>query len=121
MGLGGMIGAGIFVLLGEAGAVAGSAVWLSFIIAGLVALLTGYSYGKFGARYPSAGGVVEFLTQGYGVGVVSGSASVLYYLAQVISISMLAVSFGTYAAPLLFGSDPSQATSAILGSGVLVA
>ena len=121
MGLGGMIGAGIFVLLGEAGAVAGSAVWLSFLIAGLIALLTGYSYGKLGARFPSASGVVEFLTQGYGVGVMSGSASVLYYLAQVISISMLAVSFGTYGAPLLFGSGSSHATGAILGSAILVA
>jgi len=121
MGLGGMIGAGIFVLLGEAGAVAGSAVWLSFLLAGTIALLTGYSYGKLGARYPSAGGVVEFLTQGYGVGVFSGAVSVLYYLAQVISISMLAVSFGIYGAPLLFGPNASQASGSILGSGLLVA
>jgi amino acid transporter len=121
MGLGGMIGAGIFVLLGEAGAVAGSAVWLSFLVAGTIALLTGYSYGKLGARYPSAGGVVEFLTQGFGVGVFSGSVSVLYYLAQVISISMLAAAFGTYGAPLLFGPDASQTSISILGSALLIA
>jgi amino acid transporter len=121
MGLGGMIGAGIFVLLGEAGAVAGSAVWLSFLMAGIIALLTGYSYGKLSARYPSAGGVVEFLTQGYGVGVFSGAVSVLYYLAQVIGISMLASSFGIYGAPLLFGPDASHASVSILGSVLLVA
>jgi amino acid transporter len=95
-----MIGAGNFVLIGQAGAIAGSAVWLSFLIAGIVMLLTGYSYGKLGARYPSSGGVVEYLTQGFGVGLFSGSMSVLYYLAQIISISMLAVSFGVYAGPL---------------------
>lgn len=121
MGLGGMIGAGIFVLLGEAGAVAGSAVWLSFLVAGTIALLTGYSYGKLGARYPSAGGVVEFLVQGFGEGIFSGGVSVLYYLAQIISISMLAVSFGTYGAPLLFGSGASHASTAILGSVLLIA
>jgi amino acid transporter len=121
MGLGGMIGAGIFVLLGEAGAVAGSAVWLSFLVAGAVALLTGYSYGKLSARYPSAGGVVEFLTQGYGAGIFSGAASVLYYFAQVIGISMLAVSFGLYGAPLLFGPNASHASGLILGSILLVA
>ena len=44
MGLGGMIGSGIFVLIGEGGAVAGSAVWISFLLAGVIALLTGYSY-----------------------------------------------------------------------------
>jgi amino acid transporter len=120
MGLGGMIGAGIFVLLGQAGAIAGSAVWISFLVAGTIALLTGYSYGKLGARYPSSGGVVEFLTQGYGVGVFSGAVSILFYLAQVITISMLAVSFGIYGAPLLFGPGASQISISLLGSGLLV-
>ena len=50
-----MVGAGIFSLLGAAGEVAGSAVWLSFILAGAVAVLQGYSFAKIGARYPSGG------------------------------------------------------------------
>ena len=54
-----MVGAGIFALLGAAGAVAGAAVWLSFLIAGGVAILQGYSFAKLGARYPSAGGLLE--------------------------------------------------------------
>jgi amino acid transporter len=120
MGLGGMIGSGIFVLLGQAGAFAGSAVWLSFLIAGVIILFTGYSYGKLGARYPSSGGVVEFLVQGYGSGLFSGAVSVLYYLAQIISISMLAVSFGVYGAPLLFGPNASPGMGSLLGSGLLV-
>lgn len=37
IGVGAMVGAGIFALLGEAGAVAGSAVWLSFVLAGIIA------------------------------------------------------------------------------------
>ena len=41
LGVGSMVGAGIFALLGEAGAVAGSAVWLSFLLAGVVATLQG--------------------------------------------------------------------------------
>ena len=44
LGVGAMIGAGIFALLGEAGAIALSAVWLSFLIAGLIAALQGYSF-----------------------------------------------------------------------------
>jgi amino acid transporter len=39
LGVGSMVGAGIFALLGEAGAVAGAAVWLSFLIAGIIATL----------------------------------------------------------------------------------
>ena len=51
-----MVGAGIFALLGSAGEVAGAAVWISFLIAGAIAGLQGYSFAKFGARYPSAEG-----------------------------------------------------------------
>ena len=59
IGVGAMVGAGIFALLGAAGEVAGAAVWLSFLIAGVVAALQGYSFAKLGARYPSAGGLLE--------------------------------------------------------------
>ena len=49
LGIGSMIGAGIFALLGEIGAIAGGSAWLAFVIAGLVALLNGYSLGRLGA------------------------------------------------------------------------
>jgi amino acid transporter len=57
IGVGAMVGAGIFALLGAAGEVAGAAVWLSFLLAGVVAGLQGYSFAKLGAKYPSAGGL----------------------------------------------------------------
>jgi amino acid transporter len=50
IGVGAMVGAGIFALLGAAGEVAGAAVWLSFLIAGFVAVLQGYSFAKLGGR-----------------------------------------------------------------------
>ena len=53
LGIGSMVGAGIFALLGQAGAVAGSAVWISFLIAGIVATLQGYAIAKLGATYPA--------------------------------------------------------------------
>ena len=56
IGVGAMVGAGIFSLLGTAGEVAGSAVWISFVLAGGIAALQGYSFAKFGARFPSAAG-----------------------------------------------------------------
>ena len=59
IGVGAMVGAGIFSLLGAAGEVAGAAVWLSFLFAGIIAGIQGYSFAKFGARYPSAGGLLE--------------------------------------------------------------
>ena len=47
IGVGSMVGAGIFALLGAAGEVAGSAVWISFLIAGGVAILQGFVWPAF--------------------------------------------------------------------------
>src|SRR5437762_14239489 len=68
IGVGAMVGAGIFALLGAAGEVAGAAVWLSFLLAGVFAALQGYSFARLGARYPSAGGLLEYVAKGFGDG-----------------------------------------------------
>jgi len=65
LGIGSMVGAGIFALLGEAAVVAGSAVWLSFLLAGGVTILLAYNVIKLGIRYPSSGGLIEYLRQGF--------------------------------------------------------
>lgn len=54
--LGGMLGAGIYGLVGRAAGQLGSAVWLGFAVAMVAALLTGLSYASLGSRYPRAGG-----------------------------------------------------------------
>lgn len=97
IGVGSMVGAGIFALLGTAGEVAGPAVWLSFLLAGGVAMLQGYSFGKFGARYPSAGGLMEFVVRSYGNGHVSGVIAWMILATNAIVTAMVAVSFGSYA------------------------
>jgi amino acid transporter len=104
LGIGGMIGAGIFALLGEAGAIAGAAVWISFLLGGIVAGLLGYVCVKLGARYPSSGGLITYLVEGYGKGRLVGVASWLGYIAAVVIVtSMVAVSFGSYATSLFIG------------------
>jgi len=104
LGVGSMVGAGIFVLLGEAGAIAGNLVWVSFILGGIIALLSGYSLAKLATAYPSRGGIVEYLVQCYGEGVFSGSISVLFYLSAMVAIAMVAKTFGTYAS-MMMGTD----------------
>ena len=97
IGVGAMVGAGIFALLGSAGEVAGAAVWISFLIAGVVAGLQGYSFAKFGARYPSAGGLLEYVVRGFGNGHATGVIAWLILAANAIVTGMVAVSFGSYA------------------------
>src|SRR5687768_17162740 len=94
IGVGSMVGAGIFSLLGTAGEVAGAAVWISFLIAGIVAMLQGYSFAKFGARYPSAAGLLEYVRRGFGAGHIMGTLSWLILATNAIVTSMVAVSFG---------------------------
>jgi amino acid transporter len=108
LGVGSMIGAGIFALLGEAGTVAGAAVWVSFLIGGVVALLLGYVCAKLGSRYPSAGGLITYLEEGFGRGWVVGVSAWLGYIAAIVIVTaMIAVSFGGYATSLFVGSDAS--------------
>ena len=84
--LGSMLGAGIYGLIGQATGLAGSAVWLSFLVALVAALLTAFSYASLGSRYPRAGGAAYIVERAFrspllgfvaGLGVVcSGLASV---------------------------------------------
>jgi amino acid transporter len=105
IGVGAMVGAGIFSLLGVAGAVAGAAVWLSFLIAGAIAALQGYSFAKLGARYPTAGGLLEYVAKGFGDGHFTGITAWLTYSANAIVTAMVAVSFGSYASAMFTGGN----------------
>jgi amino acid transporter len=116
IGVGAMVGAGIFSLLGAAGEVAGSAVWISFVIAGVIAMLQGYSFARFGARYPSAGGLLEYVRQGYGDGHFTGITAWLLLATNAIITAMVAVSFGSYASEAV--SDGQ--TALVKGFAVLV-
>ena len=107
-----MVGAGIFSLLGAAGEVAGSAVWISFLLAGTVAVLQGYSFSKIGARYPSSGGLLEYVVRGYGNGHMTGVIAWLVLAVNAIITAMVAVSFGSYAAAAIGAEDSAFATKA---------
>ncbi|WP_433295609.1 APC family permease [Actinoplanes sp. CA-030573] len=118
IGVGAMVGAGIFALLGAAGEVAGAAVWLSFLIAGVIAALQGYSFAKLGARYPSAGGLLEYVSKGFGPGHVTGVTAWLTYAANAIVTAMVAVSFGSYASAMF--ADESAAWSKLFAVLIIV-
>lgn len=120
LGVGSMVGAGIFALLGEVAAVAASAIWLAFLMGGILALLNGYSYGRLGARYPSSGGPVEYLTRSYGEGVFSGGLSIFYYSAGVVGMALVARAFGTYAASIFVAGTPGNGVVGALAAVLVV-
>jgi amino acid transporter len=121
LGVGSMVGAGIFALLGEAGAVAGAAVWISFLIGGIVAGLLGYVCAKLGMRFPSSGGLITYLTEGFGLGRVVGITSWLGYIAAVVVVTaMVAVSFGGYAVSLFVPDSTWSGWDNVFISALLV-
>jgi amino acid transporter len=121
LGVGSMVGAGIFALLGEAGAVAGSAVWISFALAGIVAALLGYTVVKLGVKFPSSGGLIAYLIEGFGNGRLVGIASWLGYVAAIVIVgAMVAVSFGSYATSVFIGDDAGPAWDNVFTSLVVL-
>src|SRR3989442_11897680 len=85
IGIGGMVGAGIFSILGVVAHAAGNAMWLAFAVGGVVALLSTYSYAKLGAAFPSAGGAVQFLVKGYCERALAGGPKLLMWIRHITS------------------------------------
>lgn len=95
IGVGAMIGAGIFVLTGIAAGVAGPALILTFALNGLVALLTAMSYAELGSCYHDAGGGYLWVKEGLPKwnGFISGWMS---WFAHAVACSLYALGFGAY-------------------------
>lgn len=106
LGIGAMLGAGIFALLGQAALLVHSATWLSFAIGGVIALFAGYAYSCLGAYYPSRGGIIDFFQHGLPSSILSNMLSLLYLITLALTIAMVSRAFGAYALQL-FHSDPS--------------
>jgi amino acid transporter len=119
IGIGGMVGGGIFAVLGLAVQMAGGGTPLAFLISGAVALLTAYSYAKLSVAYPTRGGTVEFLNQAFGPGVFTGGLNILLWLSYIIMLSLYAYAFGSYGASF-FPAASQSLWRHIFISGVVI-
>ena len=98
IGIGGMVGGGIFAVLGDAVSLSHGATPIAFFIAGLVAILTAYSYAKLSVTYQSRGGTVSFIDNAFGHNLLSGSVNLMLWLSYLVTISLYAVAFASYGA-----------------------
>lgn len=101
IGIGGMVGGGIFAVLGLAAVLAGGATPVAFVVAGCVALLTAYSYAKLSVAYPKNGGTIIFIDKAFGVDWFTGTTNILLWLGYIVTLSLYAVAFGNYATTFL--------------------
>jgi len=97
LGTGVMIGAGIFVLMGQIAELVGDLFPIVFVAGAAVVGFSSYSYVKFSNAYPSSGGIAKFLTKAYKPGTLAGSFSLLMYVSMVVAESLVAGTFGAYA------------------------
>ncbi len=100
IGVGGMVGGGIFAVLGLAVQLAQGGAPVAFTIAGLVALVTSYSYTKLSVALPSQGGTVSFLDKAFGPGIFTGSLNILLWISYIVMLSLYSYAFGSYGSAL---------------------
>lgn len=105
IGIGGMVGGGIFAVLGDAVSLAHGATAVAFFVAGFVALLTSYSYAKLSVSYQSEGGTVTFIDKAFGHNLLSGSVNLMLWLSYIVTISLYAVAFSSYGGTFFTHND----------------
>lgn len=99
-GVGGVVGAGIYAIIGQAAALSGNMLWLSFVVAATVALLTGLAYAEFVSRFPDAGGSYEYIKQGLGARTAL-YMSIFITFTGVVAAAAIAISFADYLSRLI--------------------
>ncbi len=119
IGIGGMIGGGIFAVLGLTVILAKGAAPIAFLVAGLIALVTAYSYAKLSVRFPSEGGTIEFIVRAFGPGVIPAWLNTLLLSSYIIMLSLYSYAFGSYGAVLLMGME-NLFVKKLLTAGVII-
>ncbi len=120
VGVGGMIGGGIFSVLGMAVGIAGHAAPLAFAVGSVVALAAGYSYVKLALGFHSDGASFTYLERAFPAHPnVAGIAGWTVIVGYVGTLALYAFTFGAYGAHLL-GAEDSDALRMSLSAGVLL-
>ncbi len=120
MGTGVMIGAGIFALTGQVAELAGTWFPIAFLISGIIAGFSSYSYIIVCNKYPSSGGIAMILKKAYGPSTITGACALLMYFSMVINESLVARTFGSYLAQVLDLGFSKQFLVPSLGVGLLI-
>lgn len=121
IGVGGMMGAGLYTLLGLAAKSAGQWLPLSFLIGGIVAAFSVYSYSRLGMTYPDRGGAAKFLLREFGDGLLAGGINVFQYFGWIIAMALYATGFAEYACQLVgIKDDDWRGKTISIGIVVLV-
>ncbi|MEG1833869.1 MAG: APC family permease [Burkholderiaceae bacterium] len=121
LGIGSMVGAGVFALLGQVALLVRGETWIAFALGGVVALFSGYSYARLGARYPSRGGIIDYFRLGLSSPLIERSLAMLYLITLALTIAMVAKAFGAYGARLFHAPSLAAQRIDLYASGIVIA
>jgi amino acid transporter len=96
-GVGDILGAGVYGLVGRIAGMVGHAAWMSYVVAGLMAALTGLTYAELASRFPQAGGAAFFCKQAYRNSLVTFLVMVSVVLSGLFSMATASRVFANYA------------------------
>ena len=95
-GVGDILGAGIYALVGDVAGMAGRYSWLAFVIALVVASFTGLTYAELGGRFPRSGGESHFCRQAFRQKWIPRLIGWLVFFSGVLSLSTISRAFAGY-------------------------
>nr|WP_294807120.1 APC family permease [uncultured Nitrososphaera sp.] len=116
-GSGLILGAGIYVLIGDVAGIAGNAMWISFALAAAIATFTGLSYAELTSVFPKSAAEYLFVKNAFGNKSLAFVSGWLIVFVAVVSAAAVAIGFSSYLA--VFFPDLGQSISAILLVAVL--
>jgi len=120
MGVGGMVGGGIFSVLGLSVGLAGHAAPVAFVLGGIIALLTGWSYVRLGLSFRSDGGSFTYLEHTFRQPNIAALGGWMLLSGYIGTMALYAYTFGVYGAVMLGDSAHGSPMQHLLESGVLL-
>jgi len=118
-GVGGIVGAGIYALVGKVAGFSGNAIWVSFLLGAAIASLTGLSYAELSRLIPSAGGEYDYVLKASRRESVAFIVGWLVILTGVISAAAVALGFAGYLKAYTGVAEPVTASLLVLGLSTL--
>jgi APA family basic amino acid/polyamine antiporter len=118
-GIGVILGAGIYALIGEGAAMAGNALWLAFILSATIAAFTGLSYAELSSMFPLAGAEYEYTARSFGE-MLAFIIGILVILSGIVGASTVSLGFAGYFQGIIDLPPILTATLLLLALSVII-
>ena len=113
-GVGLILGAGIYVLIGDVAGIAGNAMWISFIISAFIATCTGLSYAELSSMFPKSAAEYVYVKNAFGNNAAAFIAGWLIIFVAIVSAVAVAIGFSGYFSSLFPQFDPLLSAAALV-------